>query len=597
MTTTEIPKFTMHYFKSKVIELKSLEAAYERSSDDVTNNYNPFQLKNLQNYNPIYGQFFSLNSSNFNSISFNQKYQILDMMNIINQETREPSEKSVFIKYSPLIDPLRYMIGKYKTATESFLMLPSIDYADIKTNSHPKLVDVNNASYVDNFFSFLSSKILHTHKFSNGLDYYGSFLGIQDKFKVNVIDDLDYLNESDYFKDNFNKLFTISRTEGDDEFMNFGSRTNKQKLVISGTPKHNITMEEILLIQEEKVEEPGDSNNCSDVVYEKNTSKSSSSASTNSSNNSEANYSSDGDEEDDNNDDNSTKNSDSDGHGDGDSDNDSDSDNDDNSDNGSSESSSSEEPAIFAYINKFPVQLICLEKCDGTIDELFEKDKMTSDEAASALFQIIMVLITYQHCFYFTHNDLHTNNIMYVNTDIEYLFYKYKNTVYRVPTYGKIYKLIDFGRSIYRFQGKLFCSDSFATGGDAATQYNCEPYMNENKPRLEPNFSFDLCRLGSSIYDFIIDEDDDERDFDELQNTIARWCTDDNGKNVLYKKNGDERYPGFKLYKMIARGVHHHTPQEQLDFPYFSQFTLTNKKAKKIDMDLVFDIDTLPTYV
>ena len=33
-------------------------------------------------------------------------------------------------------------------------------------------------------------------------------------------------------------------------------------------------------------------------------------------------------------------------------------------------------------------------------------------------------------------------------------------------------------------------------------------------------------------------------------------------KNILYKKNGDERYPDFKLYKMIARTVHNHTPEK-----------------------------------
>ncbi|NCA20779.1 MAG: signal recognition particle-docking protein FtsY, partial [Crocinitomicaceae bacterium] len=45
---------------------------------------------------------------------------------------------------------------------------------------------------------------------------------------------------------------------------------------------------------------------------------------------------------------------------------------------------------------------------------------------------------------------------------------------------------------------------------------------------------------------------------DDLQKVIAQWCLDDNGKNVLYKRNGQERYPDFKLYKMIARTVHRH---------------------------------------
>jgi hypothetical protein len=68
---------------------------------------------------------------------------------------------------------------------------------------------------------------------------------------------------------------------------------------------------------------------------------------------------------------------------------------------------------------------------------------------------------------------------------------------------------------------------------------------------------------------------------DELQKTIVRWCSDDKGKNVLYKRNGMERYPGFKLYKMISRNVHHHTPEEQLRFPFFSQFELSAKTVKK----------------
>jgi hypothetical protein len=236
--------------------------------------------------------------------------------------------------------------------------------------------------------------------------------------------------------------------------------------------------------------------------------------------------------------------------------------------------------------------MICLEKCDGTIDELFDKSKITLETGSSAMMQIVMSLITYQKTFHFTHNDLHTNNIMYVNTDEEFLYYKFNHKTYKVPTYGKIYKIIDFGRGIYKFEGKMYCSDSFASGGDGHTQYNCEPFMDENKPRIDPNYSFDLCRLGCSIYDFIIDDDENKDEYDELQKTIYRWCCDDNGKNILYKKNGEERYPNFKLYKMIARTVHHHTPEEQLNFPLFSQYETNDV----LNSESIMDIDLLPDY-
>ena len=174
-----------------------------------------------------------------------------------------------------------------------------------------------------------------------------------------------------------------------------------------------------------------------------------------------------------------------------------------------------------AYIYNYPSQSICIEQCNGTLDSLFENEEMSSQQGICALLQVIMNLICYQKCFHLTHNDLHTNNIMYIETNEKYLYYKVNKEYYKVPTYGKIYKIIDFGRSIYKFNGKMFIGNCFGVNGDASTQYNCEPYMNEKKPRVDPNFSFDLCRLGCSIYDFIIDDDENSEDFNDLQKVVS----------------------------------------------------------------------------
>jgi len=589
MKSSEIPKFHIDYLNMKTIDTSYLEKQYIPSDEDNKNNYNPFHLNKIQIYNPSYNLFFKLSEDEYNNICLNHKYCISNLINIIDQETKEPIEKNIFIKYSPLLDPLKYMIGKYKN-DETIYLLPSTN----NKGSHPKLLDTNNASYVDNFFSFLSSKLLHSHKFLHGVDYYGSFLGIQNKFKINVIDDLEYLSNSDYFKDNVNKLFTIADVEMND-FSNFGSRNNKQKLVIED--KIDITDFETLDVISNNDQSCDIVN---EIIYEKpirNTSSSTSSSSSSSDTESE-----DDEENDSQSSSDSGSNSDSNSDSENSSENNSDNDDDDNKNDDeqweteSEESTSNMEEARFVYINNFPVQLICLEKCNGTMDELFEKNKMNVKTSASALFQIIMILLVYQKTFHFTHNDLHTNNIMYIETEIEYLYYKYKNTIYKVPTYGKIFKLIDFGRSIYRFNNNLFCSDSFSIGGDAATQYNCEPYMNENKPRIDPNYSFDLCRLGCSIYDFIIEHDKNPGDFDELQKTVYRWCTDDKGKNVLYMSNGEERYPNFKLYKMIARTVHKHTPENQLEYPFFKQFMVKSKNLVLDDINMI-DLDSIPCYV
>jgi len=552
------------------------------------NDYYPYKLENIQKYNPIYSLF--LDESNLETVSpermaLNHKFHILDLEHIVNTETNETIQKEVFIKFSPLLDPVRFLIGKYKSTPQnsSLRRLPKMEYSEF---DHPKLSNPNNASYVDNFFCYLSSQLLNTHHFKNAIDFYGSLLGVQEKFKINVIDDIEYLNQSDHFLNTRNELYEMD--EMGDPFANFGSRRNRNKIEI-----HNQSAVSLFSVEDlEIVDVDGlpPTEECvlenDSLLYEKNESaedKTEEYSDDDSSNNSEINYTSDEDE------------------GEGESENSEDSESEgeysSESANEDSENDSSEEPSLYAYIKDFPVQMICLEKCEGTLDDLFIRGEIDEVNGASALFQTIMSLLAYQKAFHFTHNDLHTNNIMYVKTDEEFLFYKYDGKMYKVPTHGKIFKIIDFGRAIYKFDGRTYCSDSFGPEGDASTQYNFGPYMNPKKPRLEPNYSFDLCRLGCSIFDFILDEDfidEDPSEMDELQRTIIRWCRDDNGKNILYKTNGDERYPNFKLYKMIARTVHEHTPANQLVDPYFSQFLCKEKDVPSSSN--IVDLDRLPCY-
>jgi hypothetical protein len=234
-----------------------------------------------------------------------------------------------------------------------------------------------------------------------------------------------------------------------------------------------------------------------------------------------------------------------------------------------------------------------MECCEDTLDSYIVNNKIKDDEWESIVLQILFTLITYQNVFNFTHNDLHTNNIVYVSTEKKYLYYKYENKHYKVPTFGKIYKIIDFGRAIYKFKDELICSDSYAETGDANSQYNCEPYFNSNKPRLEPNYSFDLCRLGCSLFDYFIEDLEDIKKLkSQIKKIMITWVFDDNNKNILYKNNGDERYPDFKLYKMIARIVHNHTPHKVLKNHLFEKYTISKKKIN--NTGAIFNIDDLP---
>jgi hypothetical protein len=260
---------------------------------------------------------------------------------------------------------------------------------------------------------------------------------------------------------------------------------------------------------------------------------------------------------------------------------------------------SEDDDTLWATIQNFPVSVIMLEKCDDTLDSLMMQEKdMKDGEWKSALIQIIMTLITYQKAFGFTHNDLHTNNVMFIYTEKEYIYYLYDKKYYRVPTYNRIFKIIDFGRAIYRYKSKIICSDSFSMTGDAATQYNCEPYLNDKKTRLDPNYSFDLCRLGCSIFDYFIDNIGDVSKIckeNPIAKLIVEWVTDDEKRNILYKTNGEERYPDFKLYKMIARNVHNHTPHSQLSKPIFAAYEFPKKQVKP--KHKIINIDKIASYM
>lgn len=579
--------------------------------------YNPFRIRNIQNYNPIYSRFFELTEHNYNKITLNQTYGIRGLQ-LVHRETGKVNPSPIFFKFAPLLDPIRYMIGKYDITDPAIRTLPTL------TNNEgclPKLSDVNNVSYVDSFFCYLSSQLLAKHNVYNALDFYGSYLGIQELFRVNVSDLLDYLQSSPFYTQHLNRDFYVEQYEYSN--YNNGSKTNRQRIQIqNNTECSHISLGAEILDTDTGVSGNNDANtiptkdtqnnrstdsdtntmeNNTSPVYERkhNATRTSGSGGDSSrdslttDNSQDLNYTSDEDddeEEDDEDNENNTENrsntSDADEY-----------------ETDSAETEETDEPDdLYAYIRDFPTQMICIEKCNGALDDLLAENKLNDAEITACLFQVIMTLVIYRNAFQFIHNDLHTNNIMYTNTDAKYVYYRFQSQYYRVPTYGRIFKIIDFGRAIYRFHGHSFCSDSFDKCGDAYTQYNCEPFMNKNKPRIDPNPSFDLCRLGCSMYDFVFDNLDDENGkMSVLQKTILRWCTDDNGKNVLYKKSFEQRYRGFKLYKMIARNVHRHTPEAQLSFPEFSQFAITKKNLSKYNAAEVkrhfVDIDSIPNYV
>lgn len=416
-------------------------------------------VESVQNYIPLYTRFFELNDTNWNSIN-------LDHPPMKKLEEKEDdlfmNNEPLFFKFSPLLDPLKYLTGTYESYDNT---LPTL-----KTTPHPKMADVNNSSYVDGFFYYLSNRLLD-QGFLHGTRFHGSFLAMKNDFLYDISEEVDHLEDSEFFHKNRGTLFEL-----DQDYHFSDSRKNKDRVVLSDEP---------IELEFDSLDDISVQSSKDSLCYN-----------------------------------------------------------------------------LHAVIKQFPVQIIAMDKYEETLDSLL--DEMNTEELTACLMQIIMTLITYQKVYSFVHNDLHTNNIMYVPTELTHLTYCYQGVYYKVPTYGKLYKIIDYGRSIYTFQGNRFVSDSFHPEGDAGTQYNLEPYFNCAEEPIDANPSFDLCRLACSILEGYEEEE-------EIFNVLKEWTEDDAGESVLFK-DGMERYPDFELYRMIARTVHKHTPIAQLSRPIFSQF-------------------------
>jgi len=268
---------------------------------------------------------------------------------------------------------------------------------------------------------------------------------------------------------------------------------------------------------------------------------------------------------------------------------------------------------ICLEIPNMPVILIQQEAQDGVMDELLDEDKIDGHERGSQawesrwiawLFQVISALCFLQSSICFTHNDLHSNNILWRKTESKFLYYKIKDgTVWRVPTFGKIFTIIDFGRSIFRLGKHLWISDDHWPDQEAGDQYNFGPFFDNTKPKNSPNPSFDLARLAISLIDGLYDEKPDKKPDKKkgknvsiisqegdwkvyetkspLFNMLWSWTVNENGETVYEDKNGDEKYDGFDLYIKIAHDIKNAVPKDQLHRQIFQQFKWKQKVAQE----------------
>ena len=295
-----------------------------------------------------------------------------------------------------------------------------------------------------------------------------------------------------------------------------------------------------------------------------------------------------------------------------------------------SDGSSEDDIEYKAILKNFPVQLTVLERCDGTLDDLME-DEVDDDATADMretkeqrwtawMFQVVAGLAVAQQTYDFVHNDLHTNNVMWCGTGETHLYYHVTGAVggdryYRVPTFGRIMKIIDFGRATFRppassGDNSVWFPDAFAPDADAGHQYNCGRYFVQGEPKVLPNKSFDLCRLAVAMLEMLwpepvplveppvtLTKEPGRTQYETqspLWNTMWLWLTDKHGKTMLLDPAGRERYPQFDLYCAIARDVQNAVPAQQLTLPLFDNAFRCRRKDIPTDAP-IWKLQAIPS--
>jgi hypothetical protein len=231
-------------------------------------------------------------------------------------------------------------------------------------------------------------------------------------------------------------------------------------------------------------------------------------------------------------------------------------------------------------LNKLPSQTFFIEKLQGTLEDLLgDIEDLKSDVILSCIFQVSFALNYMQKHYSFTHNDLHINNIMYTSTSKTYLYYKFNNIYFKIPTYGYLFKIIDFGRAIFTFHNRLFFNDTFEKHGEAEGQYS-KPYnklnFKDSNVINKPNYHFDLCRLAITIldvcnYDKNINYKSKQSFIDFIYNmTLTKDC------ESLYDLDDD-----FNMYISIAKYACNSLPKNIIQNIIFNNFRIKKKDFPK----------------
>ena len=450
----------------------------------------------------------------------------------------------MFIKSNPVLDVLNYMEGQYDYINN----MPSIS----SFNTNNKINNINNNAYIEVICAHFLSLLSHEKYTSLFPNYYGSFNGKAKHYIHDITEDYPQIRDTDWFMEENKKLkYKIIKDFNLDEYSNLSLKdikaidyeiesqnNNSHNLEINDLNYENIDIDienELINVYENKdrIEKDNKKKNIFKMLENKLMKLNCNSS------------------------------------------------DEDNSDIGSDWSDISDDSfsssvgscifnEVYVRFEDFPIQILCMESLDKTLTNLV-KEGLSNAEWKTILFEIIFGLAVAQKKFYFVHNDLHSDNIMFKSINQDYKYYNYNNKYYKVPTFNRETKIIDFARGIIKINNNLYFSDVFKNDGDAGGQYNYLYKTKYNLKHKKLNFSFDLARLATTLTEYIEDIEEQK----ELYDFIINLCIDKYGNNL------NDLDDDFSIYISICENANNAIPKNQLEKDIFKEFLIDYENIPK----------------
>jgi hypothetical protein len=538
MSNELIKKLVGKYIQAPITDI--LKESIELGPDAVESNSKASSFYGVQTYNPLFDYIWRSHSKQPGQW-YGTEWRIskYNLNNSIIEKSigGESKVENCFRKVVHLLDPMSMIEDCY-----TFPKTPGLPWHTYSTYAaFNKIQSPHNQAYIDSFGSYLASRLREENLSPHFALHYGSLVCMSKKYLYNITDDFQSYKNEKWFWDG------IESKGVKFHILDHSGAAITDPLIVNDIivpPTNNAPPEEIELASENIIVEDMSITEIDDIDDDSDNNLSVSASTIN-----------DEDEFDDLN--------------------------------------------IYLEFNDMPIMMSFFEKQAGSMEDLlYDADEVGVAQGSSAweerwtawIFQIIIALSQLQSVYNMTHNDLHTNNILWSKTDKEYIYYRTQTKqIYKVPTYGKIFRIIDFGRAIYDIDTKTMISDDYLPGNDADGMYNFGPIFDPDLDLIEPNPSFDLSRLAVSCLEAIfpkfpkrasgkpkIMSKEEGRTMYEttsqLFNMIWSWLVTDDGENILLDSDNNEKHPSFELYVIIAEQIHNAIPSKQINKPIFNKY-------------------------